>query len=275
MATTVASLHVYPVKGLKGVDVREARATARGLEFDRRFMVVDETGTFLTQREHPRMATVWTDIAGDSLVLSAPDADEVSVPLIPTGPATMRVRVWRSTVDAAPVSAEADAFLTETLGMKCRLVYMPDTTRRLSNPEYAGDDKLVSFADGYAYLLIGTASLADLNQRMATRGGAPLPMNRFRPSIVLAGSAPYAEDTWNEVRVGSAVLGAAKPCGRCQVTTTDQSTGEVRGPEPLATLATYRDSAEFGVMFGMNYVTLEAGTIRVGDPINGVGLQLS
>lgn len=267
MATTVAALHVYPVKGLKGIDVREARATARGLEYDRRFMIVDESGTFLTQREHPKMATVWTDLADGELLLSAPDADEVSVPLIPTGPATMRVRVWRSVVDAAPVSDGADRFLSDYLGMRCRLVYMPDTTRRLSNPEYAGDDKLVGFADGYAYLLIGEASLADLNERMAARGQPSLPMNRFRPSIVLAGSEPYAEDSWKEVKIGSARLAAAKPCGRCQVTTTDQSTGEVMGPEPLATLSTYRDSAEFGVMFGMNYVTLEPGTIRIGDEI--------
>lgn len=266
MATTVAALHVYPVKGLKGVDVREARATARGLEFDRRFMVVDEAGTFISQREHPKMATVWTDLADGELLLSAPDADEVSVPLIPTGPATMRVRVWRSVVDAAPVSEAADRFFSNYLGLGCRLVYMPDTTRRLSNPEYA-DEKLVSFADGYAYLLIGSASLEDLNRRMAARGARALPMNRFRPNIVLGGSEPYAEDTWKEARVGSARLGAAKPCGRCQVTTTDQSTGEVVGPEPLATLSTYRDSSEFGVMFGMNYVTLEAGTIRVGDTV--------
>src|SRR3954469_19795328 len=132
MATTLAGLHVYPVKGLKGVDVTQARATARGLEYDRRFMVVDETGTFLTQREHPKMATIWTDIADGELRLSVPDLDEVAVPLVPTGPATMRVRVWRSTVDAAPVSAEVDRFLSGYLGMGCRLVYMPDTTRRLS-----------------------------------------------------------------------------------------------------------------------------------------------
>ena len=267
MATTLAALHVYPVKGLKGVDVTEARATARGLEFDRRFMVVDESGTFLSQREQPKMATIWTDIADGQLVLSVPDLDEVAVPLLPTGPATLRVRVWRSVVDAAPVSAEADEFLSAYLGRPCRLVYMPDTTRRLSNPQYAGDDKVVSFADGYAYLVIGAASLADLNQRMAARGKPPLPMNRFRPSIVLSGSDAYAEDSWQELRIGGARLAAAKPCGRCQVTTTDQSTGEVMGPEPLATLSTYRESAEFGVMFGMNYVTLEAGKLRVGDRV--------
>src|SRR5690242_15137593 len=144
MAATVAALHIYPVKGLKGIDVGEARATARGLEFDRRFMVVDEEGVFVSQREQPKMATIWTDIADGHLLLSVPDRDEVAVPLVPTGPATLRVRVWRSTVDAAPASAEADELLSGYLGKKCRLVYMPDTTRRLSNPEYAGDDKLVS-----------------------------------------------------------------------------------------------------------------------------------
>jgi MOSC domain-containing protein len=267
MATTLAGLHVYPVKGLKGIDLQASRCTARGLEHDRRFMVVDAANEFLTQREHPRMATVWTDIAGDSLLLSAPDAGEVAVPLVPTGPATLNVRVWRSECAAAPVSRQADVWLSEQLGLACRLVYMPDTTRRLSNPDYAGSDRLVGFADGYAYLITGTASLTDLNARLASRRQPPLPMNRFRPNMVVAGAAAYAEDGWKDIRIGGAVLRAAKPCGRCQVTTTDQTTGEVTGPEPLATLSTYRDSSEFGVMFGMNYVTLEPGVVRVGDAV--------
>ncbi len=267
MATTLAGLHVYPVKGLKGIDLQASRCTARGLEHDRRFMVVDAANEFLTQREHPRMATVWTDIAGDSLLLSAPDAGEVAVPLVPTGPATLNVRVWRSECAAAPVSRQADAWLSEQLGLACRLVYMPDTTRRLSNPDYAGSDRLVGFADGYAYLITGAASLTDLNARLASRRQPPLPMNRFRPNMVVAGAAAYAEDGWKDIRIGGAVLRAAKPCGRCQVTTTDQTTGEVTGPEPLATLSTYRDSSEFGVMFGMNYVTLEPGVVRVGDAV--------
>jgi uncharacterized protein len=267
MATTLAGLHVYPVKGLKGIDLQASRCTARGLEHDRRFMVVDAANEFLTQREHPRMATVWTDIAGDTLLLSAPDAGEVAVPLVPTGPATLNVRVWRSECAAAPVSRQADAWLSEQLGLPCRLVYMPETTRRVSNPDYGGNDHLVGFADGYAYLVVGTASLTDLNARLASRRQPPLPMNRFRPNMVVAGAAAYAEDGWKDIRIGGAVLRAAKPCGRCQVTTTDQTTGEVTGPEPLATLSTYRDSSEFGVMFGMNYVTLEPGVVRVGDAV--------
>jgi uncharacterized protein YcbX len=267
MTIAISQLWIYPVKGLKGIALERALCTDRGLEHDRRFMVVDPSGRFMTQREHPLMATVWTEIHDGVLVLSAPDRAECEVPLVPGGSASERVQVWRSTVDAVPASPEADAWLTDYLGTPCRLVYMPQATRRLSNPEYAGEDKLVSFADGYAYLVIGEASLADLNARLAARGTAALPMNRFRPSIVVSGALPYAEDGWGDVVAGGAVLRGVKPCGRCEVTTTDQSTGERRGPEPLATLATYRESAEFGVMFGMNYVTVRGGAIAIGDAV--------
>lgn len=267
MPVTLSSLHIYPVKGLKGIDLAEARCTDRGLEHDRRWMVVGSDGEFMTQREHPRMATVWTDIADGALSLSAPDLAGVEVPLEGPAAPTVRVRVWDSVCDAVPVSSTADAWLTEYLGHACRLVYMPESSRRLSNPRYAGAGRRVGFADGYAYLVTGEASLADLNARLAAKGHPARPMNRFRPNLVISGSAPYAEDGWREVRIGEAILRAAKPCGRCQVTTTDQSTGEVEGPEPLATLASYRGSREFGTMFGMNMVTVQTGTIRVGDEI--------
>jgi uncharacterized protein YcbX len=266
MPVTVSALNVYPVKGLKGIALAEARCTGRGIEHDRRWMLVDREGMFYTQREHPRMATVWTEIHGDSLSLSAPDAGEVLVPLHPEGGAKRRVQVWRSTCDAITVSREADEMLSGYLGFDCALVYMPDDSARYSNAEFGGEGKLVGFADGYAYLLANEASLADLNARLLAKDHAAVPMNRFRPNIVVAGAAAYAEDDWKDLAIGGAVLGTAKPCGRCQVTTTDQTTGEVRGPEPLATLATYRES-EFGIRFGMNLVTLREGTIRVGDTV--------
>jgi uncharacterized protein YcbX len=268
MTATISSLHVYPVKGLKGIDLAEARATERGLEHDRRWMVVDPQGEFFTQRTHPKMATIWTDLVPGALELSAPDAGSVQVPLEPPPASPMRVRVWNSVVDAVPASREADWLLSEYLGVPCRLVYMPESTRRASNPEFAGDgERLVGFADGYAYLVANTASLGDLNARLQAKGHARLPMNRFRPNIVVSGAAAYAEDGWRELELGSAKLRAAKPCGRCEVTTTDQSTGEVRGPEPLATLGTYRNSERFGLMFGLNMVCLDSGTLRVGDAL--------
>jgi hypothetical protein len=267
MAVTLSALHVYPVKGLKGISLTEARCTERGLEHDRRWMVVDAEGEFLSQRAHPRMATVWTDIADGALSLSAPDISTVDVPLDPRSAPAIRVRVWNSVCDAVAVSPYADAWLSDYLGLACRLVYMPEDSRRLSTAKYAGEDKLVGFADAFAYLAIGEASLSDLNARLAAKGHAALPMNRFRPNLVVSGTEPFEEDRWKDIHVGEAVLRGVKPCGRCQVTTTDQSTGEVRGPEPLATLAEYRDSKEFGQMFGMNLVTVKAGMVRIGDRI--------
>jgi uncharacterized protein YcbX len=268
MPVTVQSLHIYPVKGMKGIELAHARATERGLEHDRRWMVVDLAGEFFTQRSHPKLATVWTELVAGALELSAPDVGSVVAPLVPESTVPTRVRVWNSICDALPVSPRVDAWLSEYMGESCRLVYMPESTRRASNPAYAGDgERLVGFADGYAYLVANSASLEDLNKRLAARGHPPLPMNRFRPNIVVAGAAPYEEDGWVELRVGEAVLRSAKPCGRCEVTTTDQTTGERRGPEPLATLATYRSSDEFGVMFGLNLVTLTPGVVRRSDRV--------
>jgi len=267
VAITLSALNVYPVKGLKGIALTEARATERGLEHDRRWMVVGPGGEMLTQRSHPKMATIWTELGGDALTLSAPDMSSVDVPLVaPPGPA-IRAEVWGNPVDAVAASADADAWLSEYLGLACRLLYMPESSRRVSPRRFTGEERLVGFADAFAYLIIGEASLADLNARLAAQGHAALPMNRFRPNLVVAGSDAYAEDGWDEIHVGEALLKSAKPCGRCQVTTTDQATGEVRGPEPLATLSTFRDSTEFGVMFGMNLVTLKPGRVRVGDPV--------
>lgn len=263
MPVTVSQLNVFPVKGLKGIAVAAAQATERGLAHDRRFMVVDPSGEFLSQREVPRMATVWTEIAGPELRLAAPDFDEVALPLVPGEGEPVQVRVWDSVCGALAPSPEADRWLSGYLGRPCRIVYMPESTRRASNPRHAGPDRLVGFADGYAFLVVSEASLADLNARLAR----PVPMDRFRPNIVLRGTRPFEEDGWGEFAAGGAALRMAKPCGRCQVTTTDQATGEVTGPEPLATLAGYRDSKEFGARFGMNAVTVRAGYIRVGDPV--------
>jgi uncharacterized protein YcbX len=267
MGIILTAINFYPVKGLKGIALEQAHCTDRGIAHDRRWMVVDAEGIFISQRSHPRMATVWTDLSDGMLVLSAPDEDSVEIPLEPPPAASMKVQVWNSIVDAIPASRTADLWLSNYLESPCRLVYMPDDSVRYSNNKYAGDGNRVGFADGYAYLAIGESSLADLNSRLAAKNHPALPMNRFRPNFVLSGTDPYAEDRFGEVRVGSAAFRGVKPCGRCQVTTTDQATGEVTGPEPLLTLSGYRDSPEFGQMFGMNMVSVRAGTVRVGDSV--------
>lgn len=266
MTITVSQLNVFPVKGLKGIALDSALATERGLAHDRRFMVVDPRGEFLTQREVPRMATVWTEISGGELRLAAPDHDEIALPLEPTEGAPLTVEVWNSTCKAIAPSQEADEWLTTYLRRACRLVYMPDSTQRPSNPRYGGAGPIVGFADGYAFLVVSEASLEDLNGRLAYA----VTMDRFRANIVVKGASAFGEDHWKEFGAGEAILRMAKPCGRCEVTTTDQSTGEVIGPEPLATLAGYRMSQEFGVKFGMNAVTVRAGWIRVGDTVDRI-----
>jgi len=262
---TLSAIHIYPVKSLGGVALKSSSCTARGLQYDRRFLVVDGDGKFLTQRTLPKMATVWVDMedGGEGmLTLAAPDLDSVIVPLQPSAARTFKVAVWSSIVDAHEVSADANRFLSEYLGIACKLVYMPDATERKVDPEFASQGEIVSFADGYPFLLISEESLADLNSRM----DRPIPMNRFRPNLVVKGCAPYAEDEWKEIRIGAASFRIAKPCARCQVTTTDQATGELSGPEPLQTLARYRNSPH-GVKFGQNLLPVQLGSIGVGDAV--------
>ncbi len=266
MTISLSAIHIYPVKALGGISLAQSAVLPRGLRYDRRFLVVDADDRFITQREVPKMATVWMEIEGDQVVFSAPDMESLFVPAEPVELPSRVVRIWSSDVLAHSVSTEADAWLSEYLGITARLVYMPDSSERRMNPNFARSDEMVSFADGYPLLVISEASLADLNERIAKNGGSALLMNRFRPNLVIKGCAPYAEDRIGEIHVGDATFRAVKPCARCQVTTTDQASGEVRGPEPLQTLGTYRDT-ENGVVFGMNLVPVKLGTVRVGDAV--------
>lgn len=262
MPVTLSAIHIYPVKGLAGIALREAEVTDRGLRHDRRFVVVDPEGEFFTQREHPRMATVWTEIDSGELRLAAPEAGEVALAAEPREAEALTVRVWSSTCRAIAPSPDADRWLTEYLGTACRLAYMPESTLRPTNSKYGGS-AVVSFADGYPFLVTSEASLQELNGRLARA----IPMNRFRPNLVVRGAPAFDEDRWGDFRIGAAMFRMAKPCGRCQVTTTDQATGEIAGPEPLQTLAAYRDSPQFGARFGMNAVPVGAGFVRVGDEV--------
>ncbi len=267
MTVTLTAIHIYPVKALGGISLETSGLTPRGLKHDRRFMVVDADGKFVTQREVPKMATVWMELDNDEVIFSAPDMDSVSVPAEPREQPARSVRVWSSQVAAHTVSAEADAWLSRYLGFDARLVYMPDSSARPINPDYAKNGEIVSFADGYPLLIASEESLADLNARIVAAGASAIPMNRFRPNLVIRGGDAFGEDRLGEIRIGDAVFRAVKPCTRCQVTITDQATGEVRAPEPLRTLTTYRQSPT-GVMFGMNLIPITLGTVRLGDPVS-------
>ena len=266
MTISLSAINIYPVKALGAIAVTQSLVTLRGLQNDRRFMVVDANDEFLTQRDHPKMAAVWVEIENGEVIFSGADVVSVSFPATPGQLPTRTVKVWASQVRAHTVMPEVDQWLSEYLGIDARLVYMPDAAERRIDPIYAKGGEIVSFADGFPLLIISEASLADLNARMVDNGGQAIPMNRFRPNLVIAGCKAYAEDQLGEIVVGEAVFRAVKPCTRCQVTTTDQATGLVRGPEPLQTLATYRDSAN-GVMFGMNLIPVKLGVVRVGNTV--------
>ena len=265
----LSALHLYPVKSCRGLSVTTAEVDDHGLVGDRRFMVVGAgDGRFLTQRTHPRMALIETALTTEALTLASPKHGDVTVPL-KFSAGLRRVTVWKSTVTADDCGDEPAEWLTDFLGLPLRLVRMGGTYQRpnLKSAAQAGD--VVSFADSCPFLVIGEASLADLNDRLVAKHEEPLPMNRFRPNLVVAGAAPYAEDDWSHVRIGGLVFRSAGPCARCPVTTTDQATAE-RGKEPLKTLATYRrDPADpTDVNFGVNLIhETKRGTLRVGAPV--------
>lgn len=263
---TLSALYYYPIKSCRGVAVDRAPVTPRGLADDRLMMVVDEAGGFMTQRDHPRMALIAPALHEDVLRLSAPGMPARDVRVRGDGP-RRAVTVWGDACAAVDQGDAAAAWLSEFLGARCRLVRMADEHVRRVDARYArrGDDQ-TGFSDGYPFLLVSQASLDDLNARLAE----PLPMNRFRPNIVVTGCAPFTEDVWTDVEVANAHgpvrFGVVKPCARCAITTTDQDTAE-RGAEPLRTLAEYRRRADGKVMFAQNLVFVDAGVIAVGDAV--------
>ncbi|MFJ4977898.1 MOSC domain-containing protein [Streptomyces coeruleorubidus] len=264
------SIHVHPVKAVRGLAPREAVVEPWGLTGDRRWALVDDEGKVLTQRRQPRLALAAAELLPDGGVrLSAPGMEPLTVP-VPRPSDTLPVEIFRDKVGAVPAEDEAaHAWCSAYLGIDARLVYMDDpATRRPVDPEYARPGETVSFADGFPLLLTTTASLDALNSLIAQGDHAdegPLPMDRFRPSVVVAGTDAWAEDGWSRLAIGDVSFRVAKTCGRCVVTTTDQGTGE-RGREPLYSLGRHR-RLDGKLVFGQNLVPLSRGTVRVGDPV--------
>ncbi|MBK8020586.1 MAG: MOSC domain-containing protein [Chloroflexi bacterium] len=262
MALAVTGLFVYPIKSCGGIRVSSAVVEPRGFAHDRRWLIVDPDGMFLTQRELPRMALIRTALEPDALVLTAPETSTLRIPYDQTGE-RVAVTIWRNSgVGAIDQGEVIGGWLSDTLKATVRLVRMADDTVRQVDQRYAPrPTDQVSFADGYPFLIISEESLDDLNNRL----DEPLPMNRFRPNVVVRGGGAYAEDTWRKIAMGGVTFEVVKPCARCAITTTDQETAR-RGKEPLRTLAMYRDS-ERGVLFGQNLTCRGEGTLHVGDAV--------
>lgn len=261
----LSSLHLYPIKSCAGVSVGEWEVDQFGLRYDRRWMVVTPRGRFLTQRELPALARVRVTIAPPHLRISAPGQPELIVALDPRGGRPIATRVWDDPLAVVAPDHAADQWFSDYLGHEVMLAYMPPDVVRTVDVHYAPEGGRASFADGFPFLLVGEASLGELNRRLAS----PLPMARFRPNLVVSGSTAFAEDGWRRIQVGGIPMRVVKPCARCVITTTDQETLE-RSHEPLRTLATFR-RREHGVMFGQNVVHDRTGKLRVGDEVEVAG----
>ena len=261
MSLTLSEITIFPVKSLRGIALDEAIVEPRGLRFDRRWLVVDANDRFVTQRTMPRMVLIAVTVQDDGLMLDAQKMPPLQVPSPATG-RERRITIWRDTIFARDVGDPAAAWLSAVLGMSCRLVQMPDSTERAVNPAYGAPEDIVSFADGYPFMLIGQASLDDLNARLAS----PVPMRRFRPNLVVAGATPFAEDTWKRVRIGNMVFRVVKPCARCIIPTVDPEAGIFAGKEPLRTLATFRKVGS-KVLFGQNLIAEGTGVLHTGAPV--------
>ncbi|MBL0742403.1 MOSC domain-containing protein [Chryseolinea lacunae] len=258
---TLSEIWIYPVKSLGGIRLQHAEVEKKGLRHDRRWMLVDLEGKFLTQRVHPVMALFKQSIDDHHLTIHF-KGDVLSLDLHPDYiPQPLSVTVWDDTVTAFEVSAHVSQWFSERMEMPCRLVYFPEDNARPVDPGYATPQDHVSLADAFPLLIIGQSSLDDLNQRLAE----PLPMNRFRPNLVFTGGQPYEEDTWKHFTVGTTRFIGAKPCARCVLTTVNQDTA-VKGAEPLRTLATYR-KRDNKIYFGQNVLTVDHATVAVGDAI--------
>ncbi|MEE4544966.1 MOSC N-terminal beta barrel domain-containing protein [Streptomyces sp. V4-01] len=269
-APQVSALHVYPVKSLRATSTREAVVEPWGLAGDRRWMLVDATRLkAVTQREQPRLALLTAlTTAGGGVRLEAPGREPLDVPVPPPGPLET-VRLFSHPIEVLAAGAAADRWLSDCLGTPVRLVHLDEpSVRRPVDPEFGLPGETVSLADGYPLLVTATGSLDALNSLIAAGDRpheGPLPMDRFRPNVVIEGTPPWAEDGWRRVRIGEVLFRVPKPCARCVVTTTDQLTGD-RGGEPLRTLGRHRNVGS-KLLFGQNLIPQHAGTVRVGDPL--------
>jgi uncharacterized protein YcbX len=257
----LTGIHVYPVKSLSGHDLNHTVVDGFGLAHDRRWMVVDRDGRFLTQRERPRMALIQVTLEASEIGLTAPDMPPLRISTACDGGPRVEVVVWQDRCEATAAGQDADIWLSQFLGIECHLVYMSDDVRRQVDQRYAEPQHYTSFSDGFPLLLISEASLNDLNSRLEQ----PLSMRRFRPNLVVSGCAPYAEDQWSRIRIGAMELRLVKPCSRCKITTIDPDTGTA-GSEPLKTLAGYRRVGNM-ILFGQNLVYDRPGELKTGMPV--------
>lgn len=264
----LSEINIYPIKSLGGISLNEAIIEEKGLRHDRRWMLVDENGQFLTQREHHQMATFKVSLQENGLLITK-DNDNLEIPFEPFSREKIKVTIWDDISEGIVYQDEINEWFSSYLGLNCKLVKMSQETRREVDPKYAvlQSQDVVSFADAYPFLLIGENSLTDLNSRLEKQ----IPMNRFRPNLVISDAEPFAEDNWKKIRIGETVFHFVKPCARCVMTTINQKTGISDSTEPLKTLSKYRLVKKDGknkILFGENLIAENVGAkIKLGDKV--------
>ncbi len=262
----LSEINIYPIKALSGISLNKSIVEERGLQFDRRWMLTDKEGVFLTQREFPKMATLKVGIIENGLWVSS-ENDNLLIPF-ESPENEIEVRVWQDICEANLCEKPVSDWFSNVLQTDCQLVWMPENSRRAVEPEFAKTaNDITSFSEGYPFLLIGESSLEDLNGKLEKS----LPMNRFRPNLVVKNSAAFDEDKWKKIKIGEIIFHVVKPCARCVVTTIDQEKGEFDGKDPLKTLATFRTfdlNGKRKIMFGQNLLAETfGGTIHLNDPV--------
>ena len=265
----ISEIWIYPIKSLAGIQVKNAIVKPKGLRYDRRWMLVDKEGRFLTQREHPKMSLFKVTMADDHIEVSR-KSESIRVDLNElTNYNFSKVQIWDDEVEVVEVKPEHSAWFSKQLEIECKLVFFPENNRRDIDPEFARMNEQVSLADGYPFLIIGQSSLDELNNKLE----APVSIKRFRPNFVFTEGLPHEEDTWRNITIGSVSFEGVKPCSRCVLTTVNPETSE-KGAEPLKTLSTYRRQ-NGKVYFGENLLAKTVGEISEGDSIEIIDVKNS
>ena len=257
----VSQINIYPVKSCAGLSFESSVIVDTGFEHDREWMIVDDAGNFITQRQDAKLSLIKTTIIPNGVRLETSDVQAIDVSIVQEGE-RIHTEVWGNPCVGINQGNAVSEWLTNVTGKKCRLIHMaPDFKRLITKKYQTSGNEIVGFADGFPFLLSSEKSLEELNSRLDEK----LPMNRFRPNIVISGGVSFQEDSWKKIKIGSVIFRVAKPCARCEITTINQSTGQ-KGIEPLETLGTYRTKPK-GIMFGQNLVQENNGTISVGDVV--------
>ena len=269
MKYRLSQINIFPVKSLGGVTLQQAYARERGLLYDRRWMIADSNNRFMTQREHPRMATVGIHLQEDGFLLykKADHQDSITLPFSVSNTKEEEVIIWKDKCNGLHFTKQADEWISDHLKVKCSFIYMPESSKRLVDTAYAKYQETVGFADAFPFMILGEESVKELNGRLID----PVPMNRFRPNLVFAGGQCFDEDRFGEITIGTAVFSAAKLCGRCSIVTVDQDNG-VKGIEPLKTLAGFR-TVNNNTYFGQYLLLKNPGIVQVGDAVSVNAIQ--